>query len=84
MGKEVKEEMHSAQERATLGTRYPTIKECYQGEPHGPLQRQAAGEWAGVGTPRPLARALTRVSAKGRSAGRGTEVSRPASPAPRG
>lgn len=27
MGKEVKEEMHSAQERATLGTRYPTIKE---------------------------------------------------------
>lgn len=47
MGKEVKEEMHSAQERATLGTRYPTIKECYQGEPHGPLQRQAAGEWAG-------------------------------------
>lgn len=49
MGKEVKEEMHSAQERATLGTRYPTIKSVIRESPTGRSRDRRQGNgpvWA--------------------------------------
>lgn len=84
MGKEVREETHSAQESAAFGTRYPRIKVMGEGPRGGSRGRRQGSGPAWAPPARPPARALTRVSATGRSAGRGTEVSRPASPAPRG
>lgn len=59
MGKEVKEETHSAQERAAHGTRYPRIKESDGERQRGGSGGGAAGEWTSVGAPaRPPAHSL--------------------------